>query len=156
MDKYPFPYNIRHKLSFFRDTFDMIIQNAHTLTVRWEISEETMRLAEAVLFEKPQDTIKELRIVIKRKGVEAVRTKRTSYHKGEWTIGQAAGDAVYRAEYRIVNSMNVSLKLAVTKGIYLAENGISDINSFQSEDAHIRWEKQFSAYTCYGRGEKER
>lgn len=60
----------------------MIIQNAHTLTVRWEISEETMRLAEAVLFEKPQDMIKELRIVIKRKGIEAVRTKRTSYHKG--------------------------------------------------------------------------
>lgn len=134
----------------------MIIQNAHTLTVRWEISEETMRLAEAVLFEKTQDMIKELRIVIKRKGIEAVRTKRTTYDKGEWTIGQAAGDAVYRAEYRIVNSMNVTLKLADTEDIYLAENGVSDINSFQIEDGHTRWEKQFSAYTCYGRGEKER
>lgn len=70
MDKHPFPYNIRHKLSFFRDTFDIIIQNAHTLTVSWEISEETMRLAEAVLFEKTQDMIKELRIVIKRKDIE--------------------------------------------------------------------------------------
>lgn len=134
----------------------MIIQNAHTLTVRWEISEETMRLAEAVLFEKTQDMIKELRVVIKRKGIEAVRTNRTTYDKGEWTIGQAAGDAVYRAEYRIVNSMNVTLKLADTEDIYLAENGVSHINSFQIEDAHTRWEKQFSAYTCYGRGEKER
>lgn len=134
----------------------MIIQNAHTLTVRWEISEETMRLAEAVLFEKTQDMIKELRIVIKRKGIEAVRTNRTTYDKGEWTIGQLAGDAVYRAEYRIVNSMNVTLKLADTEDIYLAENGVSDINSFQIEDGHTRWEKQFSAYTCYGRGEKER
>lgn len=134
----------------------MIIQNAHTLTVRWEISEETMRLAEAVLFEKTQDMIKELRIVIKRKGIEAVRMKRTTYDKGEWTIGQAAGDAVYRAEYRIVNSMNVTLKLAGTEDIYLAENGVSDINSFQVEGGHTRWEKQFSAYTCYGRGEKER
>lgn len=115
-----------------------------------------MRLAEAVLFEKPQDMIKELRIVIKRKDIEAVRTKRTTYRKGDWTIGQAAGDAIYRAEYRIVNSLNVSLKLAGTKDIYLAENGIRDINSFQTNDAHIRWEKQFSAYTCYGRGEKER
>ncbi|MCE0740595.1 hypothetical protein [Bacillus sp. G16] len=156
MDKHPFLYNIRHRLSFFRDTFDMIIQNAHTLTVRWEISEETMRLAEAVLFEKTQDMIKELRIVIKRKGIEAVRTNRTTYDKGEWTIGQLAGDAVYRAEYRIVNSMNVTLKLADTEDIYLAENGVSDINSFQIEDGHTRWEKQFSAYTCYGRGEKER
>ncbi|QYX42053.1 hypothetical protein K1Y82_12485 [Bacillus inaquosorum] len=156
MDKHPFLYNIRHRLSFFRDTFDMIIQNAHTLTVRWEISEETMRLAEAVLFEKTQDMIKELRIVIKRKGIEAVRTNRTTYDKGEWTIGQAAGNAVYRAEYRIVNSMNVTLKLADTEDIYLAENGVSDINSFQIESAHTRWEKQFSAYTCYGRGEKER
>ncbi|AWM17630.1 hypothetical protein MOB40_15450 [Bacillus inaquosorum] len=156
MDKHPFLYNIRHRLSFFRDTFDMIIQNAHTLTVRWEISEETMQLAEAVLFEKTQDMIKELRIVIKRKGIEAVRTNRTTYDKGEWTIGQAAGDAVYRAEYRIVNSMNVTLKLADTEDIYLAENGVSDINSFQIEDGHTRWEKQFSAYTCYGRGEKER
>lgn len=134
----------------------MIIQNAHTLTVRWEISEETMQLAEAVLFEKTQDMIKELRIVIKRKGIKAVRTNRTTYDKGEWTIGQAAGDAVYRAEYRIVNSMNVTLKLADTEDIYLAENGVSDINSFQIEDGHTRWEKQFSAYTCYGRGEKER
>ncbi|CAI6280400.1 putative protein YqgL [Bacillus subtilis] len=134
----------------------MIIQNAHTLTVRWEISEETMQLAEAVLFEKTQDMIKELRIVIKRKGIEAVRMKRPTYDKGEWTIGQAAGDAVYRAEYRIVNSMNVTLKLADTEDIYLAENGVSDINSFQIEDGHTRWEKQFSAYTCYGRGEKER
>ncbi|MBU2658184.1 hypothetical protein [Bacillus cabrialesii] len=156
MDKRPFLYNIRHRLSFFRDTFDMIIQNAHTLTVRWEISEETMRLAEAVLFEKPQDMIKELRIVIKRKGIEAVRTKRTTYHKGEWTIRQAAGDAVYRAEYKIVNSMNVSLSLTDTENIYLAENGVSDINSFQHEGATAKWEKQFSAYTCYGRGEKER
>ncbi|MGW8263019.1 hypothetical protein ACWHAR_23895, partial [Bacillus sp. LR--39] len=24
------------------------------------------------------------------------------------------------------------------------------------EEAHTRWEAQFSAYTCYGRGEKER
>lgn len=156
MDKRPFLYNIRHRLSFFRDSFDMIIQNAHTLTVRWEISEETMRLAEAVLFEKPQDMIKELRIVIKRKGIEAVRTKRTTYHKGEWTIRQAAGDAVYRAEYKIVNSMNVSLILTDTENIYLAENGVSDINSFQNESATAKWEKQFSAYTCYGRGEKER
>ncbi|AUZ27095.1 hypothetical protein C1T28_01060 [Bacillus subtilis] len=156
MDKRPFLYNIRHRLSFFRDTFDMIIQNAHTLTVRWEISEETMRLAEAMLFEKPQDMIKELRIVIKRKGIEAVRTKRTTYHKGEWTIRQAAGDAVYRAEYKIVNSMNVSLSLIDTENIYLAENGVSDINSFQHEGVTAKWEKQFSAYTCYGRGEKER
>lgn len=156
MDKHPFPYNIRHKLSFFRDTFDMNIQNAHTLTVCWEISEETMRLAEAVLFEKTQDMMKELRIVIKRKDIEAVRTKRTPYDKGEWTIGQAAGDAVYRAEYRMVNSMNVSLKLACTDGIYLEENGIRHINSFQIEEAHTRWEAQFSAYTCYGEGEKER
>ncbi len=156
MDKHPFPYNIRHKLSFFRDTFDMNIQNAHTLTVCWEISEETMRLAEAVLFEKTQDMMKELRIVIKRKDNEAVRTKRTPYDKGEWTIGQAAGDAVYRAEYRMVNSMNVSLKLACTDDIYLEENGIRHINSFQIEEAHTRWEAQFSAYTCYGEGEKER
>lgn len=156
MDKYPFLYNIRHRLSFFRDTFDMIIQNAHTLTVRWEISEETMRLAEAMLFEKSQDMIKELRVVIKRQGIEAVRTKRTTYDKGEWTMSQAAGDAVYRAEYRMVNAMNVSLKLTDTKDIYLAENGISDIHSFQNEDANTKWEKQFSAYTCYGREEKER
>ncbi len=113
-----------------------------------------MRLAEAVLFEKPQDMIKELRIVIKRKDIEAVRTKRTTYCKGEWTNGLAAGDAI--DEYRIVNSMNVSLKLAGTKDIYFAVNGIRDINSFQTNDAHIRWGKQFSAYTCYGRGEKER
>ncbi|NDK00270.1 hypothetical protein ABP2_0602 [Bacillus subtilis subsp. subtilis] len=45
-----------------------------------------MRLAEAVLFEKTQDMIKELRIVIKRKDIEAVRTKRTTYDKGEWTL----------------------------------------------------------------------
>ncbi|MER0467333.1 hypothetical protein ABR330_11820 [Bacillus cabrialesii subsp. cabrialesii] len=156
MDKRPFLYNIRHRLSFFRDTFDIIIQNAHTLTVRWKISEETMRLAEAMLFEKPQDMIKELRIVIKRKGIEAVRTKRTTHHKGEWTIRQAPGDAVYRAEYKIVNSMNVSLSLTASEDIYLVENGVSDINSFQNEGANTRWEKQFSAYTCYGRGEKER
>lgn len=156
MDKRPFLYNIRHRLSFFRDTFDMIIQNAHTLTVHWEISEETMQLAEAMLFEKPQDMIKELRIVIKRKGIDAVRTKRTTYHKGEWTIRQAAGDAVYRVEYKIVNSMNVSLILTDTEDIYLAENGVSDVNSFQNEGATTKWEKQFSAYTCYGRGEKER
>ncbi|MBG9767426.1 hypothetical protein [Bacillus vallismortis] len=155
MDKYPFPYNIRHKLSFFRDTFDMTIQNAHTLTVSWALSEETMQLAEAVLFESPQDMIKELRIVLKRKDIEAVRTIRTAYHKGEWTLGQAAGDAVYRAEYRIVNSMNVSLKLADTGDIYLAENGVSNLNSFQTQNADIRWEKQFSAYTCYGKGEEE-
>ncbi|MCY8205135.1 hypothetical protein MOC09_16170 [Bacillus sp. N12A5] len=156
MDKYPLPYNIRHELSFFRDTFDIAIQNAHTLTVRWEISEETMRLAEAVLFEKPQDMIKELRIVIKRKGIEAVRTKRTTYHKGKWTIGHAAGNAVYRAEYKIINSMNVSLRLANTGDIYLEENGVCEINSFQPGDARSSWEKQFSAYTCYGRGENER
>ncbi|MFT4400082.1 hypothetical protein ACMX2I_08570 [Bacillus sp. SW14] len=156
MDQYPFLYNIRHKFSFFRDTFDMMIQNARTLTVRWDISEETMRLAEAVLFESPRDMIKELRIVIKRKNIEAVRTKRITYHKGEWIIGQAAGDAVYRAEYRMVNSMNVSLKLADTEDIYLAENGVSDLKSFQAEDAYTWWEKQFSAYTCYGGGDKER
>ncbi|MCY8598622.1 hypothetical protein MOD80_17310, partial [Bacillus vallismortis] len=69
--------------------------------------------------------------------------------------GQAAGDAVYRAEYRIVNSMNVSLKLADTGDIYLAENGVSNLNSFQTQNADIRWEKQFSAYTCYGKGEEE-
>ncbi|CAN2250271.1 hypothetical protein [Bacillus vallismortis] len=155
MDKYPFPYNIRHKLSFFRDTFDMTIQNAHTLTVSWALSEETMQLAEAVLFESPQDMIIELRIVLKRKDIEAVRTIRTAYHKGKWTLGQAAGDAVYRAEYRIVNSMNVSLKLADTGDIYLAENGVSNLNSFQTQNADIRWEKQFSAYTCYGKGEEE-
>ncbi|MEC1753961.1 hypothetical protein [Bacillus mojavensis] len=149
MDQHSFPYNIRSGIPFFRDLFDMNIQNSHTLTVRWNLSVETMKLAETVLFEKTPDMIKEIRIFMKRNGIEAVRTKRIKRDKGKWIIVQVPGHALYRAEYRILNSMNVSLKLAETEDTLLAENGVSDINSFRNAEAHTRWEEQFSAYTCY-------
>lgn len=149
MDKHSFPHNIRSGIPFFRDIFDMNIQNSHTLTVRWNLSVETMKLAETVLFEKAPDMIKEIRIFVKRNGIEAVRTKRIKRDKGKWIIVQVPGNALYRAECRILNSMNVALKLAETEDIFLAENGVSDINSFRNAETHTRWEEQFSAYTCY-------
>ncbi|AAU24181.1 hypothetical protein SFC27_18890 [Bacillus licheniformis] len=148
--KKPFQHSIRGDSSFCNDILKITSPDHETVRLSWEISEAALSAAEAVLFENIRDVEKQILLFCVKNGERSARTIHTGAFKGEASVFPAAGNAFYKAEYRIYNSLNMSLAVLSSDCFYLGENGIhSNSSCFQHQDNQQDWTTQFSAYTRY-------
>ncbi|MCY8341202.1 hypothetical protein MOC69_07720 [Bacillus haynesii] len=147
--KKPFQHSIRSESSFCNDILKITSPDHETVRLSWEISDAALSAAEAVLFENIKDVEKQVLLSCVKNGERSVRTIHTSAFKGEASVFPAAGNAFYKAEYRIYNSLNMSLVVLTSDCFYLGENGIHSNSCFLCHDNQQDWTTQFSAYTSY-------
>ena len=149
ISKKPFQHSIRSESSFCNDILKITSPDHETVRLSWEISDAALSAAEAVLFENIKDVEKQVLLSCVKSGERSVRTIHTSAFKGEASVFPAAGNAFYKAEYRIYNSLNMSLAVLTSDCFYLGENGIHSKSCFLCHDNQQDWTTQFSAYTSY-------
>ncbi|MPQ24627.1 hypothetical protein [Bacillus paralicheniformis] len=150
ISKKPSQHSIRSESSFCNDILKITSPDHETVRLNWEISDAALSAAEAVLFERIRDVEKQILLFCVKNGERSVQTIHTDAFKGEASVFPAAGNAFYKAEYRIYNSLNMSLAVLTSGGFYLGENGIhSNSSSFLYHDNQQDWTTQFSAYTSY-------
>lgn len=149
MDKHPVSHTIRNTDPFYRDSFDIMIQHSQTLIVKWNFPAGIIQRTEAVLFEDAQDMVKEISLLMTKGNEKFVYKAHTNLYKGELKFHPAAGDAEYRAEFRVYNSLNVCLKWAETPHVFMKENEGKQMKGFSRFEPCGNWSEQFSAYTSY-------
>ncbi|MCY7778314.1 hypothetical protein P9D47_03225 [Bacillus haynesii] len=157
ISKKPFQHSIRSESSFCNDILKITSPDHETVRLRWVISDAALSAAEAVLFENIRDVEKQILLSCVKNGECGIRTIHTGAFKGEASVFPVAGNAFYKAEYRIYNSLNMSLAVLTSDCFYLGENGIHSNSCFLCHDNQQDWTTQFSAYTSYSLiEEKER
>lgn len=149
ISKKPFQHSIRSESLFCNDILKISSPDHETVRLSWEISDAALSAAEAVLFENIKDVEKQILLFCVKNGERSVRTIHTGAFKGEASVFPAAGNAFYKAEYRIYNSLNMSLAVLKSDCFYLGENGIHSNSCFLCHDNQQDWTTQFSAYTSY-------
>ncbi|MGQ8882231.1 hypothetical protein [Bacillus paralicheniformis] len=149
ISKKPFQHSIRSESLFCNDILKISSPDHETVRLSWEISDAALSAAEAVLFENIKDVEKQVLLFCVKNGERSVRTIHTGAFKGEASVFPAAGNAFYKAEYRIYNSLNMSLAVLTSDCFYLGENGIHSNSCFLCHDNQQDWTTQFSAYTSY-------
>ncbi|MEC1261178.1 hypothetical protein P9D34_12065 [Bacillus swezeyi] len=147
--KKPFQNSIRNDVLFSNDILKIFSEEHEELTLTWELTEASLAAAEAVLFEDIKDVEKQIWLMCIKDGQTKVRTIHTGAFKGEVTVSPALGDAFYKAEYRIYNSLNISLTALASDRFYLKKNRVKSNERFFIQDKRHDWTDQFSAYTGY-------